>query len=147
MNNKMSNKVLIARVEHIVNFNEVDMMGVVWHGHYLRFFEMAREAFARQYGIDVTHLIEDELRTPIVKVEIKYKAPAHYGETLIVEARYKIEKVPKFVLNFKIFSKDSSKLLATGTTTQIFTTPQGEVFYTPPPLLEKFWRKYEENNE
>jgi acyl-CoA thioester hydrolase len=141
----MTGKVLTSRVEHTVSFNEVDMMGVVWHGHYLRFFEMAREAFARDHGIDVKELVSSGLRTPIVKADIKYKAPAHYGETLVIEARHTIEKEPKFVLKFRVIEKESRRLLTTGHTTQIFTNPEGEVYYFPPPLLEAFWKKWGES--
>lgn len=138
----MAGKVLKSQVEHTVNFNEVDMMGVVWHGHYVRFFEMAREAFAREHGMDVRDLVAAGLRTPIVKMDVKYKAPARYGEVLVIEARHAIEKEPKFILKFRVTEKESRRLLTVGQTTQIFTSPEGEVFYFPPPLLEGFWKKW-----
>lgn len=138
----MAAAVLKAQVEHTVNFNEVDMMGVVWHGHYLRFFEMAREAFARRYGVDVDALMKAGIGAPIVKADVKYKAPARYGETLIIEARYRLEREPKFVLAFRVTEKASRRLLAVGRTTQIFTNPKGEVYYFPPPALESFWKTW-----
>ncbi len=138
----MAGIVLKARVEHTVNFNEVDMMGVVWHGHYLRYFEMAREAFGRKHGFDVQDFIDDSLLAPIVKVAIKHKAPARYGQTLVIEAGHTIKKEPKFVLTFRVTEKESNRLLVVGQTTQIFTKPSGDVFYFPPPLLKKFWKQW-----
>jgi acyl-CoA thioester hydrolase len=138
----MAEKVLKTQVEHTVNFNEVDMMGVVWHGHYFRFFEMAREAFARAHGIDVDELIEATLGAPIVKAGMKFKAPARYGDALVIEARHRIRKEPKFVIDYRVMHRNSGRLLAVGQTTQIFTGPDGEVFYFPPPLLEKFWKTW-----
>lgn len=138
----MAGKVLKTQVEHTVNFNEVDMIGVVWHGHYLKFFEMAREAFAREHGIDVDELMKAKIGAPIVKAGVKYKAPARYGETLIIEAKYKLDREPKFILKFRVMEKESKRLLAVGQTTQIFTNPEGEVYYFPPPMLEKFWKEW-----
>ena len=46
----MLNK-LIVRTEILVRFNEADPLGIVWHGHYIRYFEDGREAFGNQYGI------------------------------------------------------------------------------------------------
>ncbi len=138
----MAGKVLKSQVEHTISFNEVDMMGVVWHGHYFRFFEMAREAFARAHGIDVDALIEATLGAPIVKASLKFKAPARYGDALVIEAKHRIQREPKFVIDYRVVHKSSGRLLAVGQTTQIFTGPDGEVFYFPPPLLEKFWKTW-----
>jgi acyl-CoA thioester hydrolase len=138
----MADKVLQTQVEHTVSFGETDMMGVVWHGHYLRFFEAAREAFARKYEIDVKQLAEADVRTPVVKADVKYKAPARYGDVLVIEARYSPKRGPKVVIRYKVMEKASGRLLALGSTTQIFTTPAGEVLYFPPPLLEDFWKKW-----
>ena len=35
-----------------VRFNEVDSMNITWHGHYVTFFEDAREAFGKEYNLD-----------------------------------------------------------------------------------------------
>jgi len=35
----------------IVKFSEVDSLRVVWHGHYVRYFEDGREAFGKQYNL------------------------------------------------------------------------------------------------
>ena len=34
-----------------IRFSEVDSMNVVWHGSYPLYFEDAREAFGRKYGL------------------------------------------------------------------------------------------------
>ncbi len=42
---------LTERVEILVRFNEADPLGIVWHGHYVRYFEDGREAFGNKYGL------------------------------------------------------------------------------------------------
>ena len=41
-----------------IRFNEVDSMGVVWHGHYATYFEDAREEFGRKYGLEYLMMYE-----------------------------------------------------------------------------------------
>ena len=42
---------LISYKDVRVRFNETDVLGVVWHGNYIKFFEDGREAFGREHGI------------------------------------------------------------------------------------------------
>ena len=39
-------KELTGRTEILVRFNEADPLGIVWHGHYIRYFEDGREEIA-----------------------------------------------------------------------------------------------------
>ena len=47
---KQADGYLECAAEVTVRFQEVDSMGVVWHGHYLTFFEEGRAAFGREFG-------------------------------------------------------------------------------------------------
>ena len=42
--------VLQAEIELVVPFFDVDMMEVVWHGHYVKYFEEARCALLDKLG-------------------------------------------------------------------------------------------------
>jgi acyl-CoA thioester hydrolase len=42
--------VLQAEVEMLVPFFDVDSMDVVWHGHYVKYFEVARCALLERIG-------------------------------------------------------------------------------------------------
>jgi hypothetical protein len=46
-----SPRVLLEKTEVIIRFNEADPLGIVWHGHYIRYFEDGREAFGKKFGI------------------------------------------------------------------------------------------------
>ena len=43
--------ILSEKVAINIRFSEVDSLLIVWHGHYLKYFEDAREAFGRKYGL------------------------------------------------------------------------------------------------
>ena len=46
------NNILSVTKPFEIRFSEVDSMGVVWHGHYVKYFEDAREAFGAKYGLE-----------------------------------------------------------------------------------------------
>ena len=58
--------VLQAEIELVVPFFDVDMMEVVWHGHYVKYFEEARCALLDKLGLSARQLLrtgEDEYKS------------------------------------------------------------------------------------
>lgn len=56
-----------------VRFVETDMMGVVHHANYLRWFEMGRVAYLRAAGVELLDLMAHGVIFPITEVHVKYK--------------------------------------------------------------------------
>ncbi|MCH5716298.1 acyl-CoA thioesterase [Niabella hibiscisoli] len=54
-------RTLSHTIEVLIRFNEADPLGIVWHGHYVRYFEDGREAFGEQYGIGYMHFLRKTL--------------------------------------------------------------------------------------
>ena len=42
---------LSSKIEIPIRFSEVDSLRVVWHGHYVKFFEDGRETFGKEFGL------------------------------------------------------------------------------------------------
>ena len=98
-------KQLSERTEVKVRFGEVDSMRIVWHGHYLKYFEDAREAFGDRYGLGYLDVYKHNVMIPIVKVDCDFKKPLKYGDAAIVEATYIHTEAAKIVFEYKIFRK------------------------------------------
>lgn len=62
-----------AEVELTVPFHDVDMMGVVWHGNYFRYFEIAREALLNQFNYGYRQMKESGYLWPVVDTRVKYR--------------------------------------------------------------------------
>jgi acyl-CoA thioester hydrolase len=77
---------LSAEVVIEVPFHDVDAMGVVWHGHYLKYFEIARTAMLRKIGLDVPQLRDSGFGWFVAECHIKYIAPLAYGSRICVKA-------------------------------------------------------------
>jgi YbgC/YbaW family acyl-CoA thioester hydrolase len=68
-----------------IRFNEVDPLGIVWHGHYVRYFEDGREAFGKKFGLTYLDVFAHGFVIPIVSIQCDYKRSPKYGDTLVVE--------------------------------------------------------------
>ncbi|MDE1185106.1 MAG: thioesterase family protein [Pantoea sp.] len=75
-----------AEVEIVVSFNDCDPMGVVWHGHYFRFFEAAREALLRSVNYSYNEMAASGYVWPVVDARVKYRLPIRCEEILRVSA-------------------------------------------------------------
>jgi acyl-CoA thioester hydrolase len=57
---------LMAAPLRTVRFQEVDLMGVVWHGRYAEYFEDGRSAVGRAYGLDYRDFFREGIKAPVV---------------------------------------------------------------------------------
>ena len=69
-----------------VPFHDVDAMGVAWHGHYVKYLEIARTAMMRKIGLDYPQLRESGYVWPVVECNLKYIRPLFYGMKVRVKA-------------------------------------------------------------
>ncbi|MEJ1729826.1 hotdog domain-containing protein, partial [Escherichia coli] len=74
----------------LVRFSEVDSMSIVWHGSYVLYFEDAREAFGKKYGLTYQTYFDNGFYAPLVDMHFEFKHPLVHGDT----ARIEIEYVP-----------------------------------------------------
>ena len=71
--------------QQAVKFSEVDSLRVVWHGHYVRYFEDGREAFGKEYNLGYLDIYENGLSVPLIDLSVKFKKILEYGDTAIIE--------------------------------------------------------------
>ncbi len=128
-------KELFDRTEVKVRFGEVDSMRIVWHGNYLKYFEDAREAFGEKYGLGYLDVYKHNVMIPIVKVQCDFKKPLEYGDCAVIEAKFVNSEAAKIVFEYKIFRKSDMELAATGSSVQVFLTPEGELLLTTPEFF------------
>jgi acyl-CoA thioester hydrolase len=132
--------ILTDRKEIIVRFSEVDSMRIVWHGNYIKYFEDGRESFGTKYGIGYLEVYKHHVMIPIVKVNCDYKKPLEYGDTVIVETRFINSEAAKILFEYNIFRKTDNELVATGSSMQVFLTPERELLLTSPQFFID-WKK------
>jgi len=121
-----------------VRFYEVDAYGVVWHGHYVGWFEVGRNDLTERFHIGPLQLKEKNLLAPVVELNCEYKFPATYGESLIIQTTMERTEVAKLIFHYRVLSQGNGKVLATGSTTHVLTDLNGNLLYrVPPEVLER----------
>lgn len=136
---EISSLVSVAFVD--VRFSEVDALGIVWHGHYITYFEDGREAFGRQYGISYLDIQKNGYSRPIVKTSTEHFLPLKYGETFRIETNFINVSAAKMVFRYKIFN-ESNQLVCTGETVQVFVDGEGNLSYYNPSFFQEWKEKW-----
>ncbi len=125
-----------------VRFHEVDSLRIVWHGHYLKYFEDGREAFGHKYGIGYMDVFSLGLLTPLVKISCEYKRPVKYDDSVILETRFINTEAAKIIFEFTLFNEGTKEVYATGESTQVFLNDAGELMLTPPDFFIDWKKKW-----
>ena len=128
-----------------VRFYEVDAYSVVWHGHYVGWFEVGRNELTEKFDMGPLQLKEKNLLAPVVELNCEYKFPATFGESLLIQTTMERTEVAKLIFHYRVLSQRDGKVLATGFTTHVLTDFNGNLLYrVPPEVLEKLeeMRKY-----
>lgn len=123
-----------------VRFSEVDALKIVWHGHYIRYFEDAREAFGKKYGLTYLDVDAAGYTIPIVKVECDYKAPLRYGDVLRVRCTIEPAAAAKIIFHYEVWNQTTGLLAATGKTIQVFLDKEGVLQLYAPDFFMK-WKE------
>ena len=132
------------QTEVIVRFNEADPLGIVWHGHYLRYFEDGREAFGKEYGISYLDVYKEGFAIPVVSIHCDYKKPLRYGESVIVLVTYINSPAAKLQFEYKIFEANTKELVATGSSTQVFVDIKEFQLHLTNPSFFEAWKQKQE---
>lgn len=69
-----------------VRFSELDPYGHVNHVVYLAYFEQGRVDVIDRLGWGLDRMREEGFGVIVVEVEMRYHAPAHYGDLLVVRS-------------------------------------------------------------
>lgn len=111
---------IISCTEEVrVRFNETDPLGIVWHGHYIVYFEDGREAFGREHGLTYLDIQAAGYVTPIVKSTCEHFLPLKYGETFRIVTTFINSTAAKLIYRYELFNKDN-RLVCSGETIQVF---------------------------
>ena len=100
-----------------VYYEDTDCGGVVYHAHYLNYFERARTEFFRTRGVSVKALHDEGCIFPVIRVEVDFKGPAVHDDLLRVETRVLEVGKTSFVLGQQVVRSADDKLLVSGKVT------------------------------
>ena len=105
-------------------YEETDQMGVIYHGNYFTYFEVARTGLLKQLGYSYKLMEEKGVMLPVIDVACQYKKPILYDDDIVI--RTSIDTIKGIRLNFKyeVIRTTTEELLALGSTTHAFSDLQ-----------------------
>lgn len=105
-------------VEMQVPFFDVDMLEIVWHGHYVKYLEVARCALLEQLGHNYLQMRASGYAWPVIDLQLRYIHGAQFGQRLIVRAEL-VEWENRLKINYMIRDAESGARLTRGSTVQV----------------------------
>jgi conserved hypothetical protein TIGR00051 len=95
-----------SRTEITVRYAETDQMGVVYHANYLIWMEIGRTRLIEDLGFRYVDMERKGIFAPVVNLEIQYKKPCRFGETVTVETWIDQYEGVRIVYGYQIYGPD-----------------------------------------
>ncbi len=131
-------KLISADVHINVPFFDVDPMNIVWHGHYIKYFEIARCELLNKIGYGYREMRQSGYSWPIIDLHVRYVKSATLGQDLICTAKI-VEYENRLKIVYEIICAKSGDRLTKGHSIQAAVSlGDNELqLVSPPVLLEK----------
>jgi len=126
---------LQSRAQVTVRYAETDMMGIVYHGNYLPWFEIGRTELLRAQGLPYRELEAAGYRLPVLEVNVCYRRPALYDDTVTIVTTLREKPVLRIKLDYELYRGE--ELLATGSTLHAFIDRGGRPTRLPPAFAQR----------
>ena len=119
-----------------VRYGDTDKMGFVYHANYFRWFEVGRSEMFRSMGIPYKSIESKGIFLPLSEMHCKFNAPSQYDDILVIETSPDPHYRAGMKFNYKIFSENGDKLLASGYTKHACVDSGGRVVRPPKFLMD-----------
>lgn len=110
--------VLAAEIDVIVPFFDVDSLEIVWHGHYVKYLEIARCALLDDIGHNYVKMKETGFAWPIIDLQLRYARAARFGQALRVRAEL-VEWENRLKIHYTVSDAASGERLTRASTIQV----------------------------
>jgi len=126
-------KLRTYQLKMMVPFHDLDPMHVVWHGNYLKYFDIVRFGIFNDAGIDLhRYSLENNYIFPVTKTSTKYIVPLRHKDEFICRAIL-LDATTKIIMNFEIQRVKDSVICTKGRSDQVAVKlPEIEMMFEIP---------------
>lgn len=110
--------VLAAEIDVIVPFFDVDSLEIVWHGHYVKYLEVARCALLDDIGHNYVKMKETGFAWPIIDLQLRYARAARFGQALRIRAEL-VEWENRLKIHYTVSDAATGERLTRASTIQV----------------------------
>ena len=90
-----------------VRYYETDLMGIVHHSNYIRYFEYGRIKMLEEIGLPISEIEGRGVMLPVVSTFCTYKTPSRMGETLRIISSVENMPMAKMKIKTRIVKESS----------------------------------------
>lgn len=121
-------------IDVAVSFHHCDPLGVVWHGRYYEFFEMARQALLDSVGLEIPTIRALGFRMYVTESRCRYMAPLTFGDVARVTAWFS-QATPLIRVAYDVKDVKRGRWAARAATVLATTDAAGSLLPTTPDEL------------
>lgn len=127
-----------AEVQVQVPFHDLDPANIVWHGHYAKYFEIARCVLLESFDYNYPQMAASGYNWPVIDLRVRYVRPALFEQRLNVRATL-LEWEYRLRIGYLITDAVSGERLTEGETIQVgvHLNTREMCLRSPPVLFEK----------
>ena len=127
-----------ASIEHEVPFFDADSYRIVWHGHYVKYFEIARCKLLDELDCRYDDMEANGYFFPVIDLHIKYIKPLRFGQRIRIIATLK-EWQQRLKIHYVVNDVETGEKLTKGHTIQVAIAMPEEItqFESPTFLKER----------
>ena len=126
---------------------EIDWQGVVHNGNYLLYFESGRVDYLAHIGVKVdVNTIQHESKVMVVRNEIDYRSPAHFGDVLDLYTRVSFIRDTSFAFEGIMEHAETKQLIAENVSFHVWLDEKTNRPLLVPDPFRGVIRKFEGDN-
>lgn len=124
-----------AEVTLGIPFHDCDMMEVAWHGHYAKYFELARCELLERMDYNYPQMRDSGYAWPVIELHVRYARALVFNQRIRVRATLK-EYEHRLKIAYDVRDADSGERLTRGHTVQVAVDMRTrEMCFVSPPIL------------
>jgi acyl-CoA thioester hydrolase len=99
-----------------VRFYETDLMGIVHHGSYVLYLEVARVEWLRRRGVAYAAWARSGLHLAVVDLELRYRSPARFDDEIDIDTALVERRAASIRFEYRLVRVGDGGLLAEAST-------------------------------
>lgn len=120
-----------------VRYGETDQMGVVYHGNYASYFEIARTEWLRNLGITYKELENKGIMLPVISLFFNFIKSAKYDDVLTITVILKKKPLVKIEFDYEIYNQNKEKVSIGNSVLAFMDMKTNKPMRCPDYILEK----------
>jgi acyl-CoA thioester hydrolase len=120
-----------------VRYGETDQMGVVYHGNYASYFEIARTEWLRNLGVTYKELENKGIMLPVISLFFNFIKSAKYDDVLTIIVILKKKPLVKIEFDYEIYNQKKEKISTGNSILAFMDMKTNKPLRCPDYILEK----------